>query len=463
MKSNEIHLLEIIFVSYIFFVCNSLFKKLAGFDSKTLDASLSGNSPVMETKKSRTNIEEGVDGDWDALTNSPYALTSARKLDSLFGFRVTLPAPTQIQVEVSSECHLFTYLPYVLFVLHLLYEDLKLDTLSWADTELLVSLLIPLASALNLSKYCDHYWRDFPLIWDTIKLGLIQTPDLDKLQSLINRIEVPANIFDHLMSIMQRRRIKTPYPHIKMVNTRCKDVVTLYAMLYGQLLDGDHISSTDYVRDFEWVEHVGKTPATSAILTGPVSRYPATVLKMSGCGWTIADVNLLPAGVGLPLRHALYCCQLDPPTDWPDEAYLLVNRKDMSKSPVHFDQMASSVSDVHPELNLKVDAQRKTGASAKDDSDDGMEEVVDLRIWKMLFPKDHRIQEVRRLLSSSRPVTVVLPASQQQGLSEHELIEEREKQLLVLCIRVMALPIGRGMFTLHTTTPTVTETLAIPK
>lgn len=124
-----------------------------------------------------------------------------------------------------------------------------------------------------------------------------------------------------------------------------------------------------------------------------------------------------------------------------------------------------------PELNLKGEGLRHQGnkgspgsGTSKDDfADDGMEEVMELPIWKLLFPRDHRIQEVRRLIGSARPVPVILPASQQQGLSEHELIEEREKQLLVLCIRVMALPVGRGMFTLHTSTPTVTETLSIPK
>ena len=115
-------------------------------------------------------------------------------------------------------------------------------------------------------------------------------------------------------------------------------------------------------------------------------------------------------------------------------------------------------------MSLKSEIrQRKSATGSKDDTDDGMEDVIDLPIWKLRFPKDHRVQEVRRLLCSSRPVTVTLPTAQQQGLSEHELIEEREKQLLVLCIRIMALPIGRGMFTTWTTTPTVTETLTVPK
>lgn len=143
----------------------------------------------------------------------------------------------------------------------------------------------------------------------------------------------------------------------------------------------------------------------------------------------------------------------------------------MCQSPAYPAQHPTSAAAPVPELSLKSDVHRQSksggGSSAgghKDDSaEDGMEDVMDLPIWKLLFPRDHRIQEVRRLLCSSRPIPVVLPASQQQGLSEHELIEEREKALLVLCIRVMALSVGRGMVTLHSATPTVTETLSIPK
>lgn len=442
---------------------------LLGFDAKSLDASLSSiSSPIVETKKSRTTLEEGANDDWQYLMESQYARIFGQPLGFEGSYADSLSV-LNILVQVSSDSVYFGYLPHVLLTLHLLYEDLKLDALLWDDAQLLATLLIPVASALNLPQYCDSYWRDFPLVWNTsnIKLGYLQPSDLERLQGLTQRMEVPPNIHSHLLALMSKKKINSPYPHVKQVNTRSRDIITLFAILYGKADDHHLISVHEYVRDFDWIEHAGRTTLPfNVVVPTPQRRLISVVLKMSSCGWTREDLNALPAGVGLPLRHALFQCQLDPPTDWPDEAYKLINRQDMCHSATDCIVQKSSL--INPELNLKIDSQRNktTGAavSNKDDfAEDGMEEVIELPIWNLLFPRDHRIQEVRRLLCSSRPVIVVLPASQQQGLSEHELIEEREKQLLVLCIRVMALAVGRGMFTLHTATPTVTETLSIPK
>lgn len=442
---------------------------LLGFDAKSLDASISSiASPVIESKKSRTNLEEGANEDWQYLVESQYAKIFAQPLGLDFS-RVSNPIGQQTMVPVNSDSAYFAYLPHVLLVLHLLFEDLKLDALLWSDAQLLVTLLIPLASALHLTQYCDSYWRDFPDVWNNtnIKLGVLHPSDLDKLQGMIQRMEIPCNIHSHLLSLMSKKKICTPYPHVKLVNTRSRDIITLFAILYGTADEHHLVSVHEYVRDFEWIEHSGRVSLPfNIVVPSQQRRQTALVLKMSSCGWTREDLNALPAGIGLPLRYALFCCQLDPPTDWPDEAYKLINRQDMCQSPAG--SAVQAMSSTVPELNLKIEAQRNKSAGSgginKDDyAEDGMEEVIDLPIWKLLFPRDHRIQEIRRLLCSSRPVAVVLPASQQQGLSEHELIEEREKQLLVLCIRVMAISVGRGMLTLHTATPTVTETLSIPK
>ena len=442
---------------------------LLGFDAKSLDVSISSiASPVIESKKSRTNLEEGANEDWQYLVESQYARIFSQSL-GLDTSRIFSPIGQQSMVQVTNDSPYFSYLPHVLLVLHLLFEDLKLDALLWNDAQLLITLLIPLASALNLTQYCDSYWRDFPLVWNTtnIKLGVLQPSDLDKLQGMIQRMEVPSNIHSHLLALLSKKKIHSPYPHVKLVNTRSRDIITLFAILYGKADEHHLVSVHEYVRDFEWVEHTGRVSLPfNVVVPNEERRQIALVLKMSSCGWTREDLNALPAGVGLPLRYALFRCQLDPPTDWPDEAYKLINRQDMCQSSAACTVQVSP--STAPELNLKIEAQRSksagSGGSNKDDhAEDGMEEVIELPIWKLLFPRDHRIQEIRRLLGSSRPVAVVLPPSQQQGLSEHELIEEREKQLLVLCIRVMALSVGRGMLTLHTATPTVTETLSIPK
>lgn len=84
-----------------------------------------------------------------------------------------------------------------------------------------------------------------------------------------------------------------------------------------------------------------------------------------------------------------------------------------------------------------------------------------LQILKLRFNKDHRVAEVRRLLNSSKPVRIAIV--QRSNVSDHEFIEEQERHLQTLCTRTMALPIARGMFTLRTSTPMITEQLSIPR
>lgn len=110
------------------------------------------------------------------------------------------------------------------------------------------------------------------------------------------------------------------------------------------------------------------------------------------------------------------------------------------------------------------------------DEEDGMEDVEN-PVLKMRFPEDLRVVEARRLLQSSKPVAVRL--AQRPDVSDHEFIEEQEKHLYAICTRTMALPVGRlvfcfksvcgsfkcsfrGMFTLRTATPVITEPLSTP-
>ena len=44
-------------------------------------------------------------------------------------------------------------------------------------------------------------------------------------------------------------------------------------------------------------------------------------------------------------------------------------------------------------------------------------------------------------------------------LSDHDLVNAQQSRLLLLCRRSMALPVGRGMFTLASAPPRLTEAL----
>ena len=98
-----------------------------------------------------------------------------------------------------------------------------------------------------------------------------------------------------------------------------------------------------------------------------------------------------------------------------------------------------------------------------------MQSTITPQVLKLCFPKDLRVNEVRRLLQSSKPVRVALTQKPEVRYtntinlpcisylstcchghqmyafvcSDHEFIEQQETHLLAVCQRTMALPIGR--------------------
>lgn len=55
------------------------------------------------------------------------------------------------------------------------------------------------------------------------------------------------------------------------------------------------------------------------------------VLEMVKRSFTLNDLDMLPSAVSLFLQESLYTCKIDPPGDWPLEAYILIEREDLAK------------------------------------------------------------------------------------------------------------------------------------
>jgi len=60
----------------------------------------------------------------------------------------------------------------------------------------------------------------------------------------------------------------------------------------------------------------------------------------------------------------------------------------------------------------------------------------------LLWPEDRRLSDARAMLRSSSPVPVNVV--QRPEVSDHEFVEEQERCLHAICVRTMALPVGRG-------------------
>ena len=48
-------------------------------------------------------------------------------------------------------------------------------------------------------------------------------------------------------------------------------------------------------------------------------------------GMTERDLSYLPVGIVLPIRDAIYQCRCNPPSDWPEEAYVLIGKSHEKK------------------------------------------------------------------------------------------------------------------------------------
>ena len=86
--------------------------------------------------------------------------------------------------------------------------------------------------------------------------------------------------------------------------------------------------------------------------------------------------------------------------------------------------------------------------------EDGLEDV-ETEITRLRWPHDQRVSEVRKLLQSARPV--IIGVQQRPEVSDHDFVEEQERNLQSLCIRTMALPVGRGAMAFQCAAPLPTE------
>lgn len=71
------------------------------------------------------------------------------------------PTPIEVQKPVQTNpMHFLQHAPIVLIALHLLYEDLKLNTLRWEENKKLCRILVGIAKTIGWSTYVTVYERE---------------------------------------------------------------------------------------------------------------------------------------------------------------------------------------------------------------------------------------------------------------------------------------------------------------
>ncbi|XP_047093985.1 anaphase-promoting complex subunit 1 isoform X1 [Lolium rigidum] len=367
-----------------------------------------------------------------------------------------------LQDEHSSDAAFYIrFMKETLDTLHALYENLKLNVLRKQDLGSLASLLCRVASSLGENSSVDYYCRDFP-------------HNLVEFQSLASAaaLKTPPCLFRWFENCLNHGCHLSNLDDIPALMCKQKGsavswgrkVVSFYSLLLGAERKGRNLSSGVYC----------EVASGSARNTEEL-----TVLAMVGENFGRQQLDLLPIGVSLALRHALDKCRESPPDDWPAPAYVLVGREDLATAKMGslrkengFSNNDSSTSISVPYmLHLQPVTVPTTASDAptsevlnSEDTDavyrsveDGMEHIF-TSTTQLRYGRDLRLNEVRRLLCSARPVAV--QTSTNPTASDQDL---QQQQLWNFAQRTTALPFGRGAFTLATTYTLLTEALVFPK
>ncbi|KAB1256695.1 Anaphase-promoting complex subunit 1 [Camelus dromedarius] len=417
-------------------------------------------SPVIAPKKARPS-ETGSDDDWEYLLNSDYHqdveshLLNRSLCLSPLGVPQVKDEDFSQNLTVDSSTLLFAHIPAIFFVLHLIYEELKLNTLMGEGIRSLVELLVQLARDLKLEPYVDHYYRDYPTLVRTT--GQVCTVDQGQTGFMHHPsflTSEPPSIYQWVSSCLKGEGMP-PYPYLPGICERSR-LVVLSIALY---ILGDESSVSD--ESSQYLSRITITPQKSQAEqeenrfsfrhSTPVSSLAERlVVWMTSVGFTLRDLETLPFGIALPIRDAIYHCREQPASDWPEAVCLLIGRQDLSKQACEGNL---------PKGKSVLSSDVPSGTDTEEE-DDGMNDM-NQEVMSLIWSEDLRVQDVRRLLQSAHPVRVNVV--QYPELSDHEFIEEKENRLLQLCQRTMALPVGRGMFTLFSYHPVPTEPLPIPK
>ncbi|XP_074308133.1 anaphase-promoting complex subunit 1 isoform X2 [Silene latifolia] len=346
--------------------------------------------------------------------------------------------------------------------LHAVYENLKLINLRKRDLERLVILLSKSANLLGEESYVDYYIRDFPFLSKKLKRCSPSSP------------RSPPSLYRWLESCLVHGLTVTNINDIPPLVRSCESsavswsrkVVSFYSLFSGASCIGKKLSSGVFC---------------NIALGSSSTSEEKMVLAMVGENFGLQQLDLLPIGVSLPLRHVIDKCRESSPTGWPAAAYVLLGREDMALSSIaylnkheepgtqtnrHVISMSapymlqlqpvtipSTISDT-----IGMDTLKYEDVNSSDDSIiDGMEHLFNSST-QLRYGRDLRLNEVRRLLCSARPVAI--QTSTNHTASDQDV---QQAQLWLFAQRTTALPFGRGAFTLATSCTLLTEALTVPK
>lgn len=188
------------------------------------------NTPSVPPKRQKQSLSES-DTDWNLLASTQYHeavymdFKNMLNLNKRVGYtNEDVNMQTFHLSQQSSNSVLFPYIHIIHFCLHLLYEELKLNTMRLKELPLLAKLLSKLAGDLGLKEYVVCYWKDYPTECFIDASSIIHSSDLKKIIHWSVMSEKPYFLMEYLCNMLQNVNVPA-FPYIPHVNPRTRDIV----------------------------------------------------------------------------------------------------------------------------------------------------------------------------------------------------------------------------------------------
>ena len=359
--------------------------------------------------------------------------------------------------------------------IHLLYENAKLSAASTTATTQLgtvASLLVELFQTVRTVQ------PDAASIVD---------PFLEYYRG-----DMDARVFQETSKLVASRQVQKPAPSSVAAAAVCRitsftSPPSIIAWIERRIKGSAASTDVSVVEDFydQMADSGGLSINGACSRTRSILRIYSVLARANGGQQRDVDLVLtllkegfsdptdiredLPPGVSLPILEVLHRLRNKPdlvklPSTWSDDAWALVGRKDLS---LNMSGNSCFIPESSGLATVSSDGQNASSSSSSADGllvaeDEGKDGLVPLeRSSAMLFPEDNRVHEAARLLRSSRLIFLRVPRAVEVSDHEHERL--KQKRLMLLAHRSLALPTGRGMLTIGSLRPVPAEPLPLPE
>ncbi|CAX44316.1 Anaphase-Promoting Complex/Cyclosome (APC/C) largest subunit, putative [Candida dubliniensis CD36] len=336
-----------------------------------------------------------------------------------------LPVAKRVHETSNVNYNLHDLIPYITISLHLVREEIRLD-----------STKAKCLTNMNLLLCQLTTWMGWPAPWVkyySIKPACID-PSTRFLSALI--LETPPNLLRSLASLFTNNIVR-------------------------------YLTFSQLVEETETVDLL-VTPRTYYVLklfeVLVSSQYgpSAIVSLMLEFGITKDLLETYPLGISIPLKEALSTCQESPEFEWTSQTLDLVGRKDLNKLLSDVDFSADINTDSHTSTQ---DLSSLLNEVLEDNENfspwDGQSEAERMNITKLIFEADRRYFEITTLLHQTKTQTAYLKVD--ENVSEYDLVLQQRDLAVIVALRTLTIPLGRAALVYASRRPLLTEKFPIPK